>query len=58
MNLNQNMFSQLIQVRKCKAFTAIAKACITVRNFVVADVCYSGNASHEKLQIIYANIRV
>ena len=52
------MFSFLIDVRKSKAFTAIAKACITVRNFVVADVNYNGNASHEKLQIIYANIRV
>ena len=58
MKLNQNMFSFLIDVRKSKAFTAIAKACITVRNFVVADVNYNGNASHEKLQIIYANIRV
>jgi hypothetical protein len=52
------MFSPLIQVRKFRAFTAIAKACITVRNFVVADMYYEGNAGHEKLQIIYANIRV
>jgi hypothetical protein len=58
MKLNKNNFIHSGIISKYRALVDIAKAVCCVHVAPVMEAFYSSVSSREKLQIIYANIRV
>jgi len=58
MKKNQNKFSLVGNIRKYKASAKVKQLVYALKIVTGMDAFYSGSSHHEKLQIIYANIRV
>lgn len=58
MKKNKNRFSFYRTIRKYKAWAIISRGISAMRNIPGTEAFYYGSCHHEKLQIIYANIRV
>lgn len=58
MKTNYNMFSLFGNINKFRAFAAAGRSVFSIRKIADMSVIYNENTCQEKLQIIYANIRV
>jgi hypothetical protein len=58
MKINKNMFSLIGSISKYTALATISKVTFSLRNMPGGEVFHSIASCQEKLQIVYANIRV
>ncbi|WP_181369440.1 hypothetical protein [Flavobacterium album] len=58
MKINKNMFSLIGSISKYMALANIGKVTFSLRNITAGEAFHSISNCQEKLQIIYANIRV